>query len=105
MITYMKSNALEDLKSFVEGNLTPSELVLARELEAHFQAAAYKRELGRIVNTRRMELGLSQRQLAKLLGISQREVCHLEQGKSNPTLITQMKVLSALNLKLAITTS
>jgi DNA-binding XRE family transcriptional regulator len=52
---------------------------------------------------RRTALKLSQRSLAKLVGISTRDICHIEQGKANPTLTTQVKLLSALGLKLEIT--
>lgn len=103
MITYMNSNALEILKSNVEANLSPEELDLARDLEVRLQAAAFQRKLGRLVHEQRTARGWSQRQLSKSLGISQREICHLEQGKSNPTLTTQVKILSALGLKLEIT--
>ena len=102
MITYMNSNALAVLKSTVEANLTTTELALARDLEARFQAAVYQKELGLKIKARRVTIGLSQRELAKTLGISQREICHLEQGKANPTLLTQIKILSALDLKIKI---
>jgi ribosome-binding protein aMBF1 (putative translation factor) len=103
MITYMKSNALEVLKSTVEAHLDPEEIALARDLEVRLQAAAFQRKLGRLVKEERTARGWSQRDLSKSLGISQREICHIEQGKSNPTLTTQVKILSVLGLKLEIT--
>jgi len=61
-----------------------------------------RQRLGEAVKTRRLELRISQRKLAKVVGISQREVCHIEQAKSNPTLSTQVRILSALGLKMEI---
>jgi DNA-binding XRE family transcriptional regulator len=61
-----------------------------------------RQRLGEAVKTRRLELRISQRKLAKVVGISTRDVCHIEQGKANPTLTTQVKLLSALGLTLAI---
>ena len=61
-----------------------------------------RQRLGEAVKIRRLELGISQRKLAKVVGISQREVCHIEQAKSNPTLTTQVKLLAALGLKIEI---
>ena len=49
------------------------------------------------------ELGLSQRELSDRTGINQRDISHIEQGKANPTLTTQVKLLAALGLKLEIT--
>jgi len=103
MITYMNSNALEVLKSTVEANLGPEEIALARDLDVRLQAAAFQRKLGRLVKEERTARGWSQRDLSKSLGISQREICHIEQGKSNPTLTTQVKILSVLGLRLEIT--
>ena len=51
----------------------------------------------------RHELGLSQRDLAKLCNIPQSSVARIESLKTTPNLTTLLKILKQLNLKLIIT--
>lgn len=106
MITYMKSPAKDPkrnrLKSELRSDYTSEELQQSESIEIAFAAARYKRELAQTIKTKRAKMGISQRKLAELVGISQRDVSHIEQGKSNPTLSTQVKILSTLGLKLEI---
>lgn len=58
--------------------------------------------LGDILAQRRLELNLSQVQLAKRSGLTQEDISRLERGNGNPTLFTIKKLLGALQLKLAV---
>ena len=53
------------------------------------------------IKNKRKELGMSQRDLAKAIGISKAYVCVLEQG-GNPSWNTIVKVLQALGFEVLI---
>jgi DNA-binding XRE family transcriptional regulator len=108
MITFMEAKQKPELSEH-EMFWAPIIAAWPKEVQEYHQkwdvAIALRDEcqrLGEAVKTRRLELRISQRKLAKVVGISQREVCHIEQAKSNPTLSTQVKILSALGLKMEI---
>ena len=52
----------------------------------------------------RQDAGLSQTQLAKLVGVSQQQIAKLENPDENPSLRTIVKVFDALGLELEINT-
>ena len=81
----------------------PEDYEFNRNLTLAFEERNLRKSLADTVIERRTALKLSQRSLAKLVGISTRDICHIEQCKANPTLTTQVKLLSALGLKLEIT--
>lgn len=56
-------------------------------------------KLGNLVKQARKELGYSQRQLATLTGIQQKEICKIEKQKGNPTLSTQHKLFEVLGIQ------
>lgn len=57
------------------------------------------KELGKIIKERRMELGLKQTTLAKIVGTSQAYISDLEKGKKeNPTAATLAKLADALEI-------
>ena len=58
--------------------------------------------IGEMVVERRKMLAVSQRELAKLCGISVHALSNLEGGKGNPTVALLLKVLEILGLKLTI---
>ena len=57
--------------------------------------------VGLAIAQAREEKGISQRQLSKNSGIMQAEICKIEQGKGNPTLITLQKIAKSLGKSLA----
>lgn len=61
-----------------------------------------KGEIGRYIVERRDTLMVSQRDVAKLVGVSVHTLSNLETGGGNVTLDTLMKVASILGLKLTI---
>jgi len=92
---------------FPKGTKTHEEL-LAAELAAdpEFAAEWERLALARMVAARlagyRSEHGLSQRALAKLLGVSQPRVVELESGEKNPQIETLVKIAAATGLEFAI---
>jgi predicted transcriptional regulator len=58
--------------------------------------------LAKEIKAKREELKLTQRELAQLANISQREISFLEQAKGNQTLASVSRVLFILDLQLEI---
>jgi DNA-binding XRE family transcriptional regulator len=83
-------------------NWTTEDHEVNRALTLAFEERTQMLALANAVKKGRTSLQISQRALAKLVGISTRDICHIEQGKANPTLTTQVKILSALSLKITI---
>jgi DNA-binding XRE family transcriptional regulator len=105
MIAFMKSEQLEDFEAaMARRELSWDEETKAQwvQIQLGLEPKRFKEVLALTVSTKRTELGLSQRELADLTGINQRDISHIEQGKANPTLTTQVKLLSALGLKMEI---
>jgi DNA-binding XRE family transcriptional regulator len=105
MIAFMKSEQLEDFEAaMARRELSWDEQTKAQwvQIQLGLEPKRFKEVLALTVSTKRNELGLSQRELADLTGINQRDISHIEQAKANPTLTTQVKLLSALGLKIEI---
>ena len=58
------------------------------------------RDIGLFVSKRRKALGVNQRELALLCGVSEHALCNLERGAGNPTLKLVTAVAEALGLEL-----
>ncbi|MFP4473853.1 MAG: helix-turn-helix domain-containing protein [Candidatus Omnitrophota bacterium] len=59
-------------------------------------------QIGDKLRTRRKQLGLTQRQLAEKLGVSQQVVSHVENGKDNISVLTLKRFADALNSRVSI---
>lgn len=68
----------------------------SRDSECDFE---HRRMVADITN-RRIELGLSQRQLAMMVGVSRLTICHFESGKYDIRLWTLLKICESLDFKL-----
>ena len=55
--------------------------------------------LARLVQAR-VKKGISQNRLAELTGLSRSGIRHLEDGETNPTLYSILKIAKALNVKI-----
>ncbi len=75
------------------------------EFRRVWEANRARRELAMFIMERRLELGLSQRELADRIGTSQNRVYLLENGEANPTLDTLHKLAEALDFTLEIKTA
>ena len=58
------------------------------------------RDIGLFFAKRRKALGVNQKELAELCGISEHALCNLERGAGNPTLKLVTAVADALGLEL-----
>jgi y4mF family transcriptional regulator len=58
--------------------------------------------IGKQVRERRKALGISQRDLSELAGVSLHTLSDIESGKANPTMATLERVLTPLGMVLSI---
>lgn len=63
------------------------------------EAPASFRSIGRVIKERRIEKGLSQKQLALAVNMKQPDVSKVEEGKKNITLFTLIRLCKALDIK------
>jgi len=61
-----------------------------------------RRNLGMLILEKRMEIGLSQRELASRIGTSQNRIYLIENGEANPTLDTLQRLADVLGFALEI---
>ncbi|MCX6495707.1 MAG: helix-turn-helix transcriptional regulator [Rhodoluna sp.] len=108
MISYMKTEdslvvlTQEQHDQLLMADWKPEDHEFNRVLTLAFEERNHRQSLAEAVKTQRNALNMSQRALAKLVGVSTRDICHIEQAKSNPTLSTQVKLLSSLGLTIEI---
>jgi DNA-binding XRE family transcriptional regulator len=99
---------MTEIPSHWPKSIKTADEVLAAALDAdpEFAAEWERLALARMVAVRliayRSESGLSQRELAKRLGVSQPRVVELESGEKNPQIETLFKITSATGLEFAI---
>jgi DNA-binding XRE family transcriptional regulator len=79
-----------------------SMLATDREFRRVWEEGRSRRELGMFVLEKRMELGLSQKELAELAGTSQNRIYLIENGETNPTLHTLQHLADVLGFPLVI---
>lgn len=84
---------LEDLSRFVDAETE----ALGPEAEAEREALRMRFRLAVALGERRVELGLTQAELAERVGIDQAEISRIENGNANPTTRTLMALLAALD--------
>lgn len=56
------------------------------------------KQIGINISSRRKSLDLSQRDLAKQIGIDYSNLCRIEQGKANPSIETLLKIADGLDV-------
>lgn len=66
----------------------------------HVKFIIMNTKLPEIIRTRRKELGVDQKTLARISGVSTHALSDLESGKGNPTLATLLRILDPLGLEL-----
>jgi ribosome-binding protein aMBF1 (putative translation factor) len=72
------------------------------EFRQAWEEGQARRELGMFVLEKRMDLGISQRELAERVGTSQNRIYLRENGETNPTLDTLQKLADILGFDLVI---
>ena len=85
----------EDFVRDVEGSIPPEDRAELEAFRALHRFAAQFR-------TRRLELGLTQVELADRMGVDQAEVSRLERAAGNPTQQTLLRAAAALGMSLAL---
>jgi transcriptional regulator with XRE-family HTH domain len=74
----------------------------AEEHAAAYEEARASLLLGQMVHDRRVELGLTQAELAERAGMTQPQLSRLESGGATPTVPLLARIASALNADLDI---
>jgi HTH-type transcriptional regulator/antitoxin HipB len=72
-------------------------------VRAGYEAAKLAYQLGQAVRSRRLELGMSQTELARGAGMTQSAVSRLEAGGTVPTIGVLERLASALSADLVVT--
>lgn len=96
----MAKKRLASLKTFEE--LLEEEFAADPEFREEWERLALAREVANELILFRAKHDLSQRGLAKLLGVSQPRVAELESGEKNPTIETLVQLSRATGLEFAI---
>ncbi len=79
-----------------------AELLKNKNIRREYGALEPKYALIQAIITRRNELSISQRQLAKLSGMKQPAICRLERGDNNITIGSLVKVAEALDMDIQL---
>ena len=74
------------------------------EIRQEYEALKPRYDMIRSLIKRRSQLGISQTQLAQIIGTKQPAISRLEKGDYNTTLSTFFKVADALNLEVSLKT-
>ena len=82
--------------------LLSAELAADPEFAAEWERLALARTVAASLAGYRFDHGLSQRELADRLGVSQPRVVELESGEKNPQIETLVKIAAATGLEFAI---
>jgi DNA-binding XRE family transcriptional regulator len=75
-----------------------NDLLKDEKTRTAYEALNPKYEIIQTIIARRNELSLSQRDLARMVGMQQPAICRLERGDNNITIGTLFRVAQALNL-------
>jgi predicted transcriptional regulator len=88
----MKGTNFKDFKA---------EMLKDKNILDAYNALSPKYEIIETIIARRNEKSMSQRDLARLVGMKQPAICRLERGDKNITVQTLFKVADALDLEIA----
>ena len=93
-------SASEDIWSDISKNWSDENKKFYEEAKRAFALESERIRLANILRARRKALGLTGLQLAKRLSMQPAEVSRILSGASNPTMMTQIKLAEALDLKI-----
>jgi len=79
-----------------------AELLRKPEIRKEYEALKPKYDVVRMLIERRSKLGMSQTELARIIGTRQPAISRLENGDSNTTLSTLFRVTEALGLDISL---
>ena len=75
---------------------------LKKHYSAHLRWIMNKEQLGALIKERRNFLGITQKELAEISGVTLRKLGDIENGKANPTLDTLVKVFEVIGLQIKV---
>lgn len=75
------------------------------EVRAGYEETKRAIEIGRAVRARRLELGLSQTELARRAAMTQSAISRLEAGAATPTIMVLERLAAALEAELVVSLS
>lgn len=114
---YKPMLALEDIELFKKAKISPGGYAVEWNDELDLDANEIwedgietgnkyyltpKEELAAMISETRGEKGLSQRELSKLTGIQQADICKLENANANPSFNTLVRLAEGMGKKLKI---
>lgn len=79
-----------------------NELYIDIETQSYLKETESIAQIVNIIVNRRNELGISQRKLAEMCGISKSSITRIESFETIPNLDTLLRILQALRLRLSI---
>jgi DNA-binding XRE family transcriptional regulator len=79
-----------------------AQLLEEPDIRRKYEALKPRYEMIQAIIARRNELSLSQRQLARMVGMQQPAICRLERGDQNITVGTLCRVADALDMDLSV---
>ena len=79
-----------------------AKLLKDREIKKFYKELEPEFELVRVLIRKRLEKGLSQKELARKIGTKQSAISRLESGNYNPSVVFLRKIARALKLNLQI---
>jgi len=82
-----------------------AELLKKPSIRRQYEALKPQYEIIQAIISRRNELSLSQRELARMVGMHQPAICRLERGDHDIKIGTLFKVADALDLSFSISTT
>ena len=91
-------------KRITDYNEFKTELLKDSDISREYEALKPKYDMIRSLIERRGKLGISQTQLARIIGTKQPAISRLEKGDYNTTLSTFFKVADALDLDISLKT-
>jgi predicted transcriptional regulator len=89
----MKTKSFKTLKK---------ELLKDKEVKDHYEEIGLEFDLIRLLIKKRIEKGLTQKEIAEKIGTKQSAIARLESGKYNPSLAFLNKVANALDAKIKV---
>lgn len=92
---------MSELLERLNQNASPEELAFSVAIERAVQAKQQRIDFAVAVKAAREAAGLSQRKLAKLVGMQQNDLSRLEKFKTNPTSETQARLCHALGIEIS----
>ena len=79
-----------------------AELLRKPEIRKEYEALKPKYDMVRMLIVHRSKLGMSQKELAEIIGTKQPAISRLESGDSNTTISTLFRVTEALGLDISL---